>query len=255
MKKIYLVLGIMFIMLLVACGIKSIEPDKTVEAEDINMKIEDKGGGVIKDTEEDKEEAEGLEPETKIEELELPDNKGDDDDDNKVAIDTNTESQEELTFIECNETVYATSSVNLRGGPSTEYDKVGSLSSGQSVTRVGIGTGDYSSWSQVQLADGSIVYVSSNYISITKPSTQQTSGGTTQNKTNNGGTTTSTSTPSGGGTQSSTSSGGSSDGGQQWAESRGQGISGLLDWDGGVQFEEGMDSSSYSDPGVRVSMS
>lgn len=44
MKKIYLVLGIMFIMVLVACGIKNIEPDKTLEAEDINIKVEDKKG-------------------------------------------------------------------------------------------------------------------------------------------------------------------------------------------------------------------
>lgn len=108
--------------------------------------------------------------------------------------------QEIYTFTDCNETVYATSQVNLRKGPSTEYDKVGSLSTGNSVTRTGIGTGDYSSWSRVQLSDGSIVYVSSNYISTTKPTAQQNSGGsTTQNKTNNGGGgTTQTTTPSGG---------------------------------------------------------
>lgn len=29
-----------------------------------------------------------------------------------------------LTFEDCNETVYATGNVNLRGGPSTDYDKV-----------------------------------------------------------------------------------------------------------------------------------
>ena len=76
-----------------------------------------------------------------------------------------------LTFTEVNETVYATGTVNLRSGPSTEDDKVGSLNKNQSVTRIGIGTGDYSSWSKVKLSDGSEVYVASNYLTTTKPST------------------------------------------------------------------------------------
>ena len=63
-----------------------------------------------------------------------------------------------LTFTDCNETVWATGTVNLRSGPSTEDDKVGSLNKNQSVTRIGIGTGDYSSWSKVKLSDGSEVY-------------------------------------------------------------------------------------------------
>ena len=87
-----------------------------------------------------------------------------------------------LTFTDCNETVWATGTVNLRSGPSTEDDKVGSLNKNQSVTRIGIGTGDYSSWSKVKLSDGSEVYVASNYLTTTKPSTgsnqqgQQSSG-------------------------------------------------------------------------------
>ena len=87
-----------------------------------------------------------------------------------------------LTFTDCNETVWATGTVNLRSGPSTEDDKVGSLNKNQSVTRIGIGTGDYSSWSKVKLSDGSEVYAASNYLTTTKPSTgsnqqgQQSSG-------------------------------------------------------------------------------
>lgn len=137
-------------------------------------------------------------------------------------------------FTACNETVYATSSVNLRGGPSTEYDKVGSLSSGQSVTRVGIGTGDYSTWSQVQLADGSIVYVSSNYISTTKPVAQQStakpSGSTTQSSSSNTqtngnkGQTSTPSNPSGG---TSNNNGGEA-GGKEFIDSLGQDDLGLL---------------------------
>ena len=87
-----------------------------------------------------------------------------------------------LTFTDCNETVWATGTVNLRSGPSTEDDKVGALNKGNSVTRIGIGTGDYSSWSKVKLSDGSEVYVASNYLTTTKPASQSSSkpsGGST----------------------------------------------------------------------------
>ena len=86
-------------------------------------------------------------------------------------------SEVTLTFTDCNETVWATGTVNLRSGPSTEDDKVGSLNKNQSVTRIGIGTGDYSSWSKVKLSDGSEVYVASNYLTTTKPSTSSSQGG------------------------------------------------------------------------------
>ncbi len=75
-----------------------------------------------------------------------------------------------LTFTDCNETVYVTGTVNLRNGPSTNDDKVGSLNKNQSVTRIGIGTGDYASWSKVKLSDGSEVYVASSYLTTKKPS-------------------------------------------------------------------------------------
>ena len=86
-----------------------------------------------------------------------------------------TESQEDEVqlFTEVNETVYATGTVNLRSGPSTAHDKVGSLNKSDSVTRVGIGTADAEGWSRIQLSDGNIVYVSNKYLSTTKPIVQQ----------------------------------------------------------------------------------
>ena len=86
-----------------------------------------------------------------------------------------------LTFTDCNETVYATGTVNLRSGPSTDDEKVGALNKNQSVTRIGIGTGDYASWSKAKLSDGSEVYVASKYLTTTKPVSQSSSkpsGGT-----------------------------------------------------------------------------
>lgn len=95
-----------------------------------------------------------------------------------------TESQEDEVqlFTEVNETVYATGTVNLRSGPSTAHDKVGSLNKSDSVTRVGIGTAEAEGWSRIQLSDGSLVYVSNKYLSTTKPVVQQPSGGSTQGK-------------------------------------------------------------------------
>ena len=86
-----------------------------------------------------------------------------------------TESQEDEVqlFTEVNETVYATGTVNLRSGPSTAHDKVGSLNKSDSVTRVGIGTAEAEGWSRIQLSDGSLVYVSNKYLSTTKPAPQQ----------------------------------------------------------------------------------
>lgn len=86
-----------------------------------------------------------------------------------------TESQEDEVqlFTEVNETVYATGTVNLRSGPSTAHDKVGSLNKSDSVTRVGIGTAEAEGWSRIQLSDGSTVYVSNKYLSTTKPVVQQ----------------------------------------------------------------------------------
>lgn len=83
------------------------------------------------------------------------------------------EAEEVDPFTEVNETVYATGTVNLRSGPSTAHDKVGSLNKSDSVTRVGIGTADAEGWSRIQLSDGSTVYVSNKYLSTTKPVVQQ----------------------------------------------------------------------------------
>lgn len=67
-------------------------------------------------------------------------------------VETEQTPEVTLTFNNCNETVWATGTVNLRSGPSTDDDKAGQLNKGQSVTRTGIDTGDYSSWSRVKLA-------------------------------------------------------------------------------------------------------
>ena len=71
------------------------------------------------------------------------------------------------TYKEVDETVYVTgaSSLNVRKGPGTSYDKIGTLSEGASIKRVGIGD---NGWSKI-IYDGKEAYVSSNYLTTKKP--------------------------------------------------------------------------------------
>lgn len=69
--------------------------------------------------------------------------------------------------------MYAKQSVNVRSGPSADYEQVGKLSFGQEVSVTGqADTG----WYQIDL-DGQTGYVSNNYIQTEKPSTQTASTG------------------------------------------------------------------------------
>ena len=90
------------------------------------------------------------------------------------------DQQEDLTeavqlFEDCNETVYATGTVNIRSSWSAESEKLGSLNKGDSATRTGtaIAGTEAEGWSRIQLSDGSLVYVSNKYLSTTKPVVQQ----------------------------------------------------------------------------------
>ena len=104
------------------------------------------------------------------------------------------DQQEDLTeevqlFTDCNETVYATGTVNIRESYTADSNKLGSLSVGQSIVRTGtsIAGTEAEGWSRVELSDGTVAYISSKYLSTTKPVVQQQqqqqtskpSGGTT----------------------------------------------------------------------------
>ena len=78
-----------------------------------------------------------------------------------------TTEQEQL-FTDCSETMYATTTVNVRSSYSTNSDKLGSLTKAQSVKRTGIGTGAAAGWSRIEF-NGKVAYVSSDYLSATKP--------------------------------------------------------------------------------------
>ena len=103
------------------------------------------------------------------------------------------EAQPEVQlFTDCNETVYATTTVNVRDTYSTSGNKVGSLTKAQSVKRTGTGQGEAAGWSRIEF-NGQVTYVNSDYLSTTKP---QVSTGSSGNSGGSSGGSTQTSKPS-----------------------------------------------------------
>lgn len=106
-------------------------------------------------------------------------------------------------FSSVNETVYATTTVNVRDTYSSSGNQLGSLSTSQSVTRTGIGTGEAAGWSRIEF-NGKEAYVKSDYLSTIKvevstPSSSNSGSGSTSKPSGGGSSTTSKpSTPSGG---------------------------------------------------------
>ena len=73
----------------------------------------------------------------------------------------------EPKFTSVNETVYATTEVNVRKSWSTSSGIIGSLGAGKSVTRIGKGD---NGWSKVSF-NGSTGYISVSYTHLTLPTT------------------------------------------------------------------------------------
>ena len=87
------------------------------------------------------------------------------------AVET-TETEPEFAIVAMSATKYAKSSVNVRRGPSSDYEKIGSLSINQKVKVIGqADTG----WYQIEL-DGEIAYVSNNYLVDEKVAINTTQG-------------------------------------------------------------------------------
>ena len=80
-------------------------------------------------------------------------------------------AEEIQLFTECDEMVYVIDTVNIRSGPGTDFDKVGSFDVCDELHRVGIGIGTAEGWSKIQLDNeiGTEVYVASKYLSTSKP--------------------------------------------------------------------------------------
>lgn len=84
----------------------------------------------------------------------------------------------EFTVTEVTATKYATQSVNVRSGPSTDYDKIGSLSTNQEITVNGVC--DQTGWFRFDL-NGTVAFVSNRYVSDEKVEKPATSEGAASN--------------------------------------------------------------------------
>ena len=76
-----------------------------------------------------------------------------------------------ITFTDVNETVYATGTVNVRSGPSTDNKKLGQLKKGDSVKRTGVGD---NGWSRVEYEEKT-AYVFTAYLSTKNPTSKKPS--------------------------------------------------------------------------------
>lgn len=75
------------------------------------------------------------------------------------------------TFKTVSETVYASSTVNVRKSYSTSSEVLGSLNKGESLTRTGLGS---NGWSEVTYK-GTTAYISTQYLTTTKPEEEKKS--------------------------------------------------------------------------------
>lgn len=156
----------------------------------------------------------------------------------KEPVGTPAPTEQEQLFTDCSETMYATTTVNVRSSYSTNSDKLGSLTKAQSVTRTGIGTGDAAGWSRIEF-NGKVAYVSSDYLSATKPQVNTSTGSSGSS----GGQTSKPSTGgSGGGNSQTTTSGSEIDkGSSNTSSGSGGGLSGLAG-----AIEQGREDHGYS---------
>ena len=162
-------------------------------------------------------------------------------------VDTSAPKEAESLFTETDETLYATTTVNVREGYSASSNKLGSLSKAQSVKRTGVGTGDAVGWSRIEF-NGKVAYVSSDYLSATKPQVNTSTGSSSSSGGQTSKPSTGGNTSSGGSSSSGSSSGGLGDLANQMQQGRddmgysGGGHSGLTDEEkdalaGGLQLD------------------
>lgn len=71
------------------------------------------------------------------------------------------------TYTEMNQVMYATTSLNMRSGPSADFDKVGMLSQAEEVTV--IAQCNETGWYKLNYSSEFDAYVNSSYLSATKP--------------------------------------------------------------------------------------
>jgi len=179
-RLLVLLLGLVLMLAVVACGNK-----------ETGKKSDDKKAQetVQSETDNDAEEEEDIKEDTE-KEAETSENT------TQVETPANTENNTQSVESTVEKvTMYAKSNVNVRSGAGTSNSKIGSLTQGQEVTKVGEENG----WSKIEF-NSTVGYVSSKYLSTEKVSISTANSGTgngnggTNNNTNTENTTPSTPT-------------------------------------------------------------
>ena len=224
-KKIFICIGIIAIIIFLFIVVNkaiSTQPVEVVEPEQLELESEEPASEEIStesvDTEDLQENTYNIsEPAQEIEvqltEEEVIETEGNagalSDNSGSEELLNNIEVEEEESITEAEETapeyivkdikekdMYAQSDCNIRKGPSTDYDKVGSLSKAQKVTVNGKVTYKDKTWFRLKTTDDSEQFVVSSLLSDIKPSSNanKNSNGSGSNK--NGGSSSSSSSSS-----------------------------------------------------------
>lgn len=192
-KKIFSILLVVVMTLaMVACGTQETTNDVPVSTETIEATVEsDENSEAVSETEQATEAPVDEVVETVDETVESESSEATSETENSEAVSTPETSTEEnseavsesdseavvepeFTVTELNATKYATQSVNVRSGPSTDYDKIGSLSTNQEITVNGVC--DQTGWFRFDL-NGTVAFVSNRYVSdekVEKPAASET---------------------------------------------------------------------------------
>ena len=148
-RVLTLLLGLALMLTVVACGNKETGKRNDDKKTQETVQVE---------TENDIEEEENVKEDTE-KEAEISED----------AIRTESNNTQTVEPVVEKVTMYAKSSVNVRSGAGTSNTKVGSLTKGQEVTKVGEENG----WSKIEF-NGTVGYVSSKYLSTEKVSVSTT---------------------------------------------------------------------------------
>lgn len=196
-KRIYSILMVVVMTIaLVACGTAQSSPDsEAVETvKEVAESADTENSEAVSETEQATEapvdeaasEAESAEIASEPESSETASTPETSTEENSEAVsepDSEAVVEPEFTVTEVTATKYATQSVNVRSGPSTDYDKIGGLTTNQEVQVTGqANTG----WWRIQY-NGGEAYVSDKYLAdekVEKPAASETpsnGGGSTAN--------------------------------------------------------------------------
>lgn len=173
-KKVLILIGItscLLFSLLPGCGCGSISTTEPIETMESTIETESVS------QEETSQVPETIEEESIIESEPV---------ETEETMEPTESISEEIAITEMNETMYAVTNVNIRSEVSTDSDKLGALSTGESILVTGVTADEL--WYRVEEGE-TIGFVSSAYLSLKKPviesvvSTPQQSEAVTQTET------------------------------------------------------------------------